>query len=90
MKDLFEGGRPCRNLFILLVGQSISGMRFLGRLGAGLQKSLNHVFPNMENIENMEMFSCSPTEMFSGSPTDIFSGSPTLFTLFIHSIYIPQ
>ena len=42
---------------------------------------------HMEKMENMEMFSGSPTEMFYGSPTDIFSGSPTLFTLFIHSLY---
>ena len=38
---------------------------------------------NMEKVENMEMFSRSPTEMFSGSLTDIFSGSPNLFTQFI-------
>ena len=35
--------------------------------------SLEH----MEKMENMEMFSGSPTEMFSGSPTEMFSASPT-------------
>ena len=34
---------------------------------------------NMDKMENMKMF--------SGSPTEIFSGSPTLFTLSINFIY---
>ena len=40
--------------------------------------SLDHVknMENTEKMENMEMFSTSPTEVFSGSPTEMFSGSP--------------
>ena len=33
---------------------------------------------NTEKMENMEMFSDSPTEMLSGSPTEMFCGSPTV------------
>ena len=32
---------------------------------------------NMEKMENMEMFSGSPTEIFSGSPTEMFYESLT-------------
>ena len=48
---------------------------------------MGNISNDVEKLENMEMFSCSPTELFSGSPTDIFSGPPTLSTLFMHSIY---